>query len=88
MKSEITYPSVTAVHPIPESYALEISFSTGESGILNLEPFLDFGVFKTLKNFEVFKSVRIAFDTLEWSNGIDLDPEFVYDHCTLCTTAK
>ena len=25
--------------------------------------------------------VRVAFDTIEWDAGVDLDPEFVYTKC-------
>ncbi|CAA9892854.1 conserved hypothetical protein [Candidatus Methylobacter favarea] len=46
-----------------------------------MKPFLDFGVFRRLKDRSAFKRVRVAFDTIEWDSGIDLDPEFVYDKC-------
>ena len=26
--------------------------------------------------------VSVAFDTVEWKNGLDLDPEFLYDKST------
>ena len=42
-----------------------------------MKPYLDFGVFKRLKNLDEFSRVRIAFDTVEWDCGVDLDPEFV-----------
>ena len=46
-----------------------------------MKPFLDFGVFKQLKEPREFKKVRISFDTVEWASGVDLDPEFVYSKC-------
>ena len=48
-----------------------------------MKPFLDFGVFQDLKDQTIFQQVRISFDTIEWPGGIDLDPEFVYQHCEL-----
>jgi hypothetical protein len=33
------------------------------------------------KDDNAFKRVRVAFDTIEWDSGIDLDPEFVYAKC-------
>jgi hypothetical protein len=39
---------------------------------------LDFGVFKRIKSFSQFQRVRIAFDTVAWECGADLDPEFVH----------
>ena len=29
----------------------------------------------------LFLKVRVSFDTIEWENGIDLDPQFVYEKC-------
>ena len=39
---------------------------------------LDFGVFKKIRDYERFKRVRVVFDTIEWDEGVDLDPEFIY----------
>lgn len=72
------YPSVKNVVPT-EDYMLSIDFDNGEHGTLDMKPFLDFGVFRRLKDGDAFKRVRVAFDTIEWDSGIDLDPEFVYD---------
>lgn len=76
------YPSVTEVTPTDE-YCLYISFDTGERGVLDMRPFLGFGIFRSLKNETAFRQVRVSFDTIEWPGGIDLDPEFVYRHCDL-----
>ncbi|MFW5836059.1 MAG: DUF2442 domain-containing protein [bacterium] len=75
-------PSVTQVAP-SDDYRLSVSFDTGESGVLDMRPFLDFGVFRDLKDQAAFRRVRVSFDTIEWPGGIDLDPEFVYRHCDL-----
>jgi hypothetical protein len=61
-----------------QDFSLSIVFETGEMRILDMKPYLDFGVFKRLRDFERFRRVRIAFDTIEWDDGVDLDPEFVY----------
>ena len=71
-------PSVKKVYP-KQGYCLEVHFSNGESGILNMQPYLGFGVFKRLKDIQAFQKVRVSFDTLEWQSGADLDPEFVYE---------
>ncbi|MBU1180955.1 MAG: DUF2442 domain-containing protein, partial [Proteobacteria bacterium] len=34
--------------------------------------------FTELKDQNIFKSVRINYDTIEWGNGADLDPELLY----------
>ena len=74
------YPSVISVTPRAD-YVLDIAFSNGESGTLDMKPYLDFGIFNRLKDHESFEKVTVAFDTIEWEVGADLDPEFVYDKC-------
>ena len=74
------YPSVIKVVPCKD-YMLTILFDNGESGTLDMKQILDFGVFQRLKDPEAFKRVRVAFDTIEWDSGVDLDPEFVYEKC-------
>jgi hypothetical protein len=74
------YPSVKTVTS-GKNYELIIEFDNGECGILDMKPFLDMGVFKKLKEPDAFKDVRVSFDTVEWSSGVDLDPEFVYSKC-------
>jgi hypothetical protein len=74
------YPSVIKVLP-SENYKLTVEFDNGEKGDLDMTPFLGLGVFQRLKNPEAFARVRVAFDTIEWESGVDLDPEFVYSRC-------
>ena len=73
------YPSVTAVF-VQDNYQLGITFNNGERGVLDMKPYLDFGIFQKLKETIFFSNVRVAFDTIEWSDvDVDLDPEFVYE---------
>ncbi len=74
------YPSVTSVIP-RDDYVLDITFSNGESGVLDMKPYLSFGIFNRIKDCKSFEKVTVAFDTIEWESGADLDPEFVYDKC-------
>lgn len=78
------YPGVAKVVP-NEDFTLAIVFDNGEEGSLDMKPYLDFGVFQRIKDYEHFKRVRVAFDTIQWDRGVDLDPEFVY---AKCETAK
>ncbi len=43
-----------------------------------MKPFLKIGLYKQLTDINVFKTAKISFDTIEWENGIDIDPEFLY----------
>ena len=71
-------PSVIKV-ATAENYKIVVEFDNHEVGILDMEPYLDFGVFSRLQKPEVFNSVRVSFDTVTWTSGIDLDPDFVYE---------
>ncbi|MCP4630784.1 MAG: DUF2442 domain-containing protein [bacterium] len=71
------YPAVCKVIT-HKDFSLSIVLDTGEKRLLDMKPYLDFGVFKTIRDYEKFKRVRVAFDTIEWDEGVDLDPEFIY----------
>ena len=61
-----------------DDYLLLLTFENGEKRQFDMKPYLDFGLFKDLKDFSVFKTVRTSFDTIEWENEADLDPELLY----------
>jgi len=65
-----------------DNYTIHVQFDNGEQGTLDMKPYLDFGIFQRLKDRDAFKRVRVAFDTVEWESGIDLDPECVYEKCS------
>ncbi len=74
------YPAVTSV-ACKDGYILSIYFDNGESGLLDMKPYLDFGVFKIIQDPSIFETVHVSFDTIAWESGADLDPEFVYAKC-------
>ncbi|MCX7014998.1 MAG: DUF2442 domain-containing protein [Candidatus Sumerlaeota bacterium] len=74
------HPSVASV-TAREDFTLQVAFDNGEEGVLDMKPYLEFGVFKRLKDRSQFERVRVAFDTIEWDCGVGLDPEFVYAKC-------
>jgi hypothetical protein len=69
--------AVKNVQPLPD-YQLLPTFANGERAVFDVRPYLDKGVFSALKDESLFKSVRVSFDTVEWSNGADLCPEVLY----------
>lgn len=71
------YPAVCEVTS-HEDFSLSIVLDNGEKRLLDMKPYLNFGVFRKIRNYEKFKRVRVAFDTIEWGEGVDLDPEFIY----------
>lgn len=81
------YPSVKEV-VLGDDYLLSVVFDNGECGILDMKPVLDFGIFQRIKDRDLFRRVRVAFDTIEWDAGVDLDPEFVYTKCKRIRAAQ
>ena len=80
------YPSIVQVVP-HDDHTLSIVFEDGRNGVLDIKPLLEFGVFKRISPLEEFNQVRIAFDSIEWDCGVDLDPEYVYVACSEQSTA-
>ena len=79
MENSVTiYLSVIKVKPIKD-YKLCIEFENDEKRIFDMSPFLDTGRFTELKDISLFNSVRVKFDSIEWANKLDIDPEFLYE---------
>jgi hypothetical protein len=73
------YPGVKSVAATDE-YRLTIGFDNGERRIFDVTPLLPVGRFRELTSRQAFKTVRVALDSIEWDNGLDLDPEYLYEH--------
>ena len=71
------YFSVRQVQP-DNDYTLIITFESGERKRFDMKPFLDIGVFRTLRDEKRFRSVRVSFNTVAWDGDIDFDPEALY----------
>ncbi len=71
------YIGIKAVQPV-ENHHLLITFDNGEEKIFDMNEYLDKGIFAELKNENLFRTVHVIFDTIEWENGADLDPELIY----------
>jgi len=61
-----------------DDHKLLLTFTSMERRVLDVSPFLSFGVFQKLRDVEMFREVRVGFGTIEWPCGADLDPEFVW----------
>ncbi|ENK0837950.1 DUF2442 domain-containing protein [Clostridium botulinum] len=62
-----------------DSYKLLLTFENGEVRLFDMKPYLNKGIFKELKDRSMFKSVKVSFDTIEWENEADIDPETLYE---------
>lgn len=72
------YLSVKEVKPLDE-YKLLLTFDNGEMRIFDMNPYLNKGIFKELRDTDIFSSVKISFDTIQWDNEADMDPEMLYE---------
>jgi len=77
------YLAITEVKPL-KNFQLLLTFENGEKRVFDMKPYLEKGVFKDLKNEDLFKTVKVSFDSIEWSNKADLDPELLYEKSTAC----
>ena len=71
------YKAIINVKPAKNN-KLILTFENNEKRIFDVTPYLEIGIFKELKDPSIFNSVRVSFDSIEWSNKADLDPEFLY----------
>ncbi len=44
-----------------------------------MSSYLEKGIFRELKDLSLFKSAGVSFDTVEWENEADIDPETLYE---------
>jgi hypothetical protein len=72
------YKAIIDVKPI-ENKKLILTFENNEKRVFDVTPYLDIGIFKELKEPSMFNSVHISFDSIEWANKADLDPELLYE---------
>ncbi len=73
------YLAVKHVKPL-ENYHLLLIFDNGEERVFDARPLLSFGRFSELNSPDVFNAVHVSFDAIAWPNGLDIDPEYLYEH--------
>jgi len=60
-------------------YKLLLKFNNGTEMIVDLENELNGTAFIPLKDKNKFQKFTIVFNTIEWENGADLAPEYLYE---------
>jgi len=71
------YLSVIDVKPL-EGYRLRLTFANNEQRIFDVSPYLEMGKFAELRDVSLFNTVVVKFDSIQWANQLDLDPELLY----------
>lgn len=62
-----------------DEYRLRLWFNNGAVKDVDLSDSLKGNVFVPLQNKEYFKRFTIRFNTIEWENGADFAPEYLYE---------
>ncbi|MBF0307154.1 MAG: DUF2442 domain-containing protein [Alphaproteobacteria bacterium] len=71
------HPEVTAVQAL-EGFSLLLTFANGERRLFCVEPYLDRGVFKELRDPAYFRSVRAMSGFIAWPHEQDFSPDTLY----------
>jgi hypothetical protein len=66
-------------------YKLWLRFNNGAEGTVDLESELYGEVFEPLLDRDFFQQVFLTSRTIEWPNGADFAPEFLYEIAELTT---
>jgi len=74
------YPKLTSAEFIKE-FTLRLCFSDGVQADVNFEKEMAGGVFEALRDPNYFRSFSFSpqFGSIEWTNGADFAPEFLYN---------
>ena len=70
-------PRVKSVSPRSD-YQLEITFTSGEIGLYDCSPLLDFGVFRELRDDAYFQQAHVVNGTVAWPHEQDICPDTLY----------
>lgn len=79
------YLAIKKVQPV-SNYKLILTFENGEKRLFDMNRYLKTGIFQELQDINIFNTVRVSFDSIEWDNEADLDPEKLYNESKLLDT--
>jgi len=60
-------------------YRIRLWFNNGEVRIVDLANSLRGEAFRPLHDLDYFKQFSIRFNTIEWENGADFAPEYLFE---------
>lgn len=60
-------------------YKIALAFNDGRKGEVDLEGQLQEAIFQPLQEKAYFKSFKLGEWTIEWENGADFAPEYLYE---------
>ena len=62
-----------------DGYRLMVSFDTGEAGIYDATPLLQYPCYRRLKNLSYFRQAHTERGTVVWPNDEDIAPEMLWE---------
>lgn len=62
-----------------EGYKITLTFKDNKIKVVDIEPYLDKGVFLILRDPTYFNQVKVSGDTLVWPNEADFCPDVLYE---------
>jgi hypothetical protein len=62
-----------------EGYRISLTFNNGVTKIVDLRSELNGAVYKPLQQLDYFKNFQVKYNTIEWANGADYAPEYLYE---------
>ena len=71
-------PDAASVTILPD-HLLRVRFINGELRDFDMKPLLARKCYLPLNNDILFQTASVAFGTVQWANGLDLDPEWLYE---------
>jgi len=71
-------PRIKRATPLPPT-KVRLEYMDGQVRVFDMEPLLDKGIFRELRDPAMFASARAVIDTVEWANGADVEPEWLYE---------
>ena len=70
-------PRIKQATPL-DNYKILIIFDNNETKIFDTTPYLEYGIFKELKNKQYFNSLSISNGTITWPHEQDFCPDTLY----------
>jgi hypothetical protein len=65
-------------------YRLLLTFNNGVRKTVDLQNELNGAVYTPLRQPAFFRDFRVAYNTVEWKNGADYAPEYLYEIGSTC----
>ena len=63
---------------ILKDHLIQILFDNQEIRIFDIKPFLSFGIFSRLSDYDYFVQAKLFRGTITWSEGQDICPDTLY----------